>query len=130
MTLVVKRVSEAKLRELRAEAARRGITLSKAVEEAIDLWLTLSRRSRLDEEEAANNKEYERLRSSGELDRARGRYVVIAGGRLLGYFDTLEGASRAIAESGARKALVFRPGVDDREADLEWAGGSMRRLSA
>jgi len=39
MTLVVKKMSERKLREFKAEAVRRGLTLSQAIEEAIDLWL-------------------------------------------------------------------------------------------
>ena len=39
LVLVVKRIDERKVREFKAEAIRRGLTLSKAIEEAIDLWL-------------------------------------------------------------------------------------------
>jgi len=42
LPLVLKKVGEDKVRALKAEAARRGTSLSKAVEEAIELWLRLS----------------------------------------------------------------------------------------
>ncbi len=130
MTLVVKKIDERKLRALKAEAARRGITISQAVEEAIDLWLTFTTRSALDEEEEANNREYERLKRAGELERMKGRYVVIAGGRLIGAFESLSEASEALRKLGVRRALIFRPGIDDAGVRREWLGGSMRRTTA
>ena len=55
MTLVIKRVDERKLREFKAEAVRRGLTLSEAFEEAIELWLSARP---LFSEEDANNAAY------------------------------------------------------------------------
>ncbi len=125
MTLVVKKLDERKVRELKAEAARRGITLSKAVEDAIDLWLNLAKRSFLDEETKVNNSVYKKLKESGKHNELRGKYVVIAGGKLVGAFETLNEAADAIRKTGARKALLFKPGVDDERVEREWLGGSI-----
>ncbi len=122
---MVKKLDERKLRELKAEAARRGITLSKAAEDAIDLWLSLVKRSFLDEETEANNMVYRRLKESGKYDEFRGKYVVIASGKLMGAFKTLKEAADAIKRSGARKALLFKPGVDDERVERRWLGGSI-----
>jgi len=60
MVLVIKKVDEEKLREFNAEAIRRGLTLSQAIEEAIDLWL---RSVKLGTDVDVNNRAYLRMKS-------------------------------------------------------------------
>jgi hypothetical protein len=130
LPLVLKRVSEEKVRLLKAEAARRGLSPSEAVEEAIDLWLrSLGSAGGLVEDSAADDLVWVRMREKLRRE-ARGRYVVIAGGRLVGVYDSLEEAARKLRElrsRGVRRAVLVRPGVDDEAGGGagEWLGGSL-----
>ena len=119
-TLVVKGADERRLREFKAEAVRRGLRLSEALEEAIELWL--SAKPVLDEVDA-NNLAY--LRAKRLLEGQEGRYAVFAHGRMVGVFDSLEEVSGALRslEPRPRHAVVVRVGVDKPD-ELEWWGGS------
>ncbi len=127
--LVLKNVSEEKLRALKAEAARRGITLSQAVEEAIDLWLRSS--GGIVTDEAGDDMVW--LENREKLLREhRGRYAVIAEGRLIGVYETLEevqGVLRGLRGRGVKRAIVVRIGVDEEGWVGEWLGGSMERVA-
>ncbi len=131
MRLVLKKLSEEKIRLLKAEAARRGLSLSEAVEEAIELWA----RSPLGVvgDEAADDAAWEAVKERLRRE-ARGKYVVIAGGRVVGVYDSLEEAAEALRElrrRGVRRAVLVRPGVDDERAgEAEWLGGSMEAETA
>ena len=124
MTLVLKNVSEEKVRLLKAAAARLGITVSQAVEEAIELWL---RAHGVVYDELADDLAWARLR--GELERRhRGKYAVIAGGALVGVYEDLESLGRALRElkaRGVRRAVVVKVGVDVEGWTGEWLGGSL-----
>jgi len=125
LVLVVKKVDERKLREFKAEAIRRGLTLSKAIEEAIVLWLSKSK-GYVEDEVEANNRVFEGL--SRELDKYRGKYVVIAHGKFLGAYDTLDEVSKVLKnlEPKVKHAIVFKVGVDEKvRGELEWGGGSI-----
>jgi len=129
LPLVLKRVSPEKIRLLKAEAARRGLTPSQAVEEAIELWL---RQGGLVEDSAADDAAWERMRERLRRE-ARGKYVVIAEGRLVGVYESLEEAAealRGLRRRGVRRAILVRPGVDDEAAggEGEWLGGSLEPL--
>ena len=98
MTLVLKNVSEEKVRLLKSVAARLGITVSQAVEEAIELWL---RAHGVVYDELADDLAWARLR--GELERKyKGKYVVIAQGSLVGVYEDLESLSNALRKLKAR----------------------------
>ena len=131
MRLVLKKLSEEKIRLLKAEAARRGLSLSEAVEEAIELWA----RSPLGVvgDEAADDATWEAVKERLRRE-ARGKYVVIAGGRVVGVYDSLDEAAealRGLRRRGVRRAILVRPGVDDERAgEAEWLGGSMEAESA
>jgi len=123
VTLVIKKVDERKLREFKAEAIRRGLTLSQAFEEAIDLWL----KNRVVETDVdINNREY--LRIKDRLNKYMNKYVVIANGRFLGAFDTLKEVGNAIKSLKCvpSHAIVFKVGEDTKiRRRLEWWGGSI-----
>ncbi|ALL01993.1 hypothetical protein Pyrde_1950 [Pyrodictium delaneyi] len=122
---MLKKISPEKVRLLKAEAARRGLSPSEAVEEAIELWL---RRSSVVEDSTADDEAWERLRPR-LLREARGMYVVIAEGRLVGVYASLEEAARVLRElrhRGLRRAVLVRPGVDDEAGgEGEWLGGAL-----
>ncbi len=127
MVLVIKNVDERKLREFKAEAVRRGLRLHEAFEEAVSLWLSKKPAELLSEEEV-NHLVYESIR--GEL-RAKhvGKYAVVAEGRFVGSFESLEEVVEALRKLRPRHAVVAK--VDeDEEVEREWLGGSMERLSA
>jgi hypothetical protein len=124
LPLVLKRIPEDKVRLLKAEAARRGLTPSEAVEEAIELWL---RAHAVVEDSDADDAAWRRLRRRLERE-ARGKYVVIAEGRLQGVYETLEEAAaklRELKSRGLRRAVLVRPGVDEERGAGEWLGGSL-----
>ncbi|RLF12927.1 MAG: hypothetical protein DRN06_09180 [Thermoprotei archaeon] len=128
MTLVVKKVDERKLREFKAEAIRRGLTLSQALEEAIELWL---RASYMLSEEDANNMAY--IEAKRLLRGHEGEYAVFAHGRLLGFYRTLSEVSEALKSLDVRPrhAIVVKVGVDSPPpGELEWLGGSIELETA
>ncbi|HDI74694.1 MAG TPA: hypothetical protein ENF55_01920 [Thermoprotei archaeon] len=128
MTLVVKKIDEKKLREFKAEAIRRGLTFSRALEEAIDLWL---KRSVLETDLDVNNRAY--LRMKDNLDKYKGRYVVFAHGKFIGAYSSLEEVGRALKaiKPRPRHAIVLKVGYDHKvERDLEWWGGSIELKTA
>ena len=120
LPLVLKKISPEKIRLLKAEAARRGISPSQAVEEAIDLWL---KQSSIVEGSMADDETWRKLRQR-LLREARGMYVVIAGGRLVGVYKSLEEVAKKLRElrqQGLRRAVLVRPGVDEETAGMrEW----------
>lgn len=125
MPLVLKKVREEKIRELKAEAARRGISLSKAVEEAIELWLRFSK-AQIVEDSVVDDVVWEEARE--ELERKfKGKYVVIFDGKIQGVFDTIEQVAAFLREKKPRRAIVVRPGID-RRVEGEWLGGSLEPL--
>jgi len=127
LRLVLKKVSEEKIRALKAEAARRGITLSQAVEEAIELWLRLSNAS-IAVDDVVDDAVWEEQRAKLEKE-YRGKYVVIAFGRVQGVFDSLEQVAEFLRSlrPRPRRAIVVRPGVDTGGEVREWWGGSLER---
>ncbi|MEM4455084.1 MAG: hypothetical protein QXT28_10260 [Thermofilaceae archaeon] len=118
---MVKKVDEKKLREFKAEAIRRGLTLSRALEEAIELWL--SQKPAWTEPDA-NNAAYAREKQK-LLKEHRGKYAVFARGQLIGVHASLNEVIAALRklEERPRHALVAKIGEDVAEV-LEWWGGS------
>ena len=125
--MVIKKISEDKLREFKAEAVRRGLKLSEALEEAIDLWLSY-KRGEVSSEQDLNNLAYEAQKN--ELTKKhKGKYAVFASGKLAGIVESLEEVSKLLRKLGVKEAVVVKLGVDE-EVALEWAGGSLELKSA
>ena len=128
MTLVLKNISEEKVRLLKSAAARLGITVSQAVEEAIELWL---RAHGVVYDELADDLAWARLR--GELARKhRGKYAVIAQGSLVGVYEDMESLKntlRSLKARGVKRAIVAKIGADEERWTGEWLGGSMSALT-
>jgi len=123
MDVIVRGIDESLHRKLKAEAAMRGISLSKAMEQAVRAWLhSKQEKAALDENEA-NNVAYERMKD--QLNRKyRDRYVVFGGGRFLGSANTLEQAGALARASAERRALVAKIGAK-RPAGGEWLWSSL-----
>ena len=120
VTLVIKKINEEKLREFKAEAIRRGLTLSEALEQAIDLWLNKVKDS---DEREINNKVFERMK--GEIfSKYKDKYVVIAQGKFIGAYDKIEEVQEVLKRLNVNHAIVFNPSKDARE-EGEWLGGSL-----
>jgi hypothetical protein len=126
MTLVIKRVDPEKLRMFKAEAARRGLRLHQALEEAITLWLKY-KPFVLETEIDVNNRVYEEMREE-LLRKYRGKFILIASGRLIGVFDGLEEAAGSLEKlrPNIKHAILTRIGVDEEyHGEYEWWGGSI-----
>jgi len=124
VTLVIKNISEEKVRLLKSAAARLGITLSQAVEEAIELWL---KAHGVIYDELADDLVWARLRSE-LLKKHKGKYAVIAGGSLVGVYENLEEVSsilKVLKARGVKRAVVVKVGVDEEGWMGEWLGGSL-----
>lgn len=120
--MVIKKIDEKKLREFKAEAVRRGLTLSEAISQAIDLWLNKVRSedNEVEKERELNNKVFEELKDSLPRD----KYVVIAKGKLLGAYDSLNEVSKVLKGLNVRQAIVVKLNKDlPREG--EWLAGSV-----
>jgi hypothetical protein len=127
LTLVIKKIDQRTLRDLKAEAARQGLTLGEVFEEAVNLWLTRRRETPVLTETDYNNEFYES--NEAELERQyKGRYVLIAGARLIGAYDDLHAAGEAMRALNPRPrhAILTKIGKDAREYG-EWLGGSLER---
>jgi len=127
LTLVIKKIDQRTLRDLKAEAARRGLTLGEVFREAVNLWLTRRQETPLLTEADQNNAFYES--NEAELERQyKGRYVLIAGARLVGAYDDLHAAGEAMKglSPRPRQAILTKIGKDARESG-EWLGGSLER---
>jgi len=127
LTLVIKNINQRTLRELKAEAARRGVTLAEVFQEAANLWLSRREDTPVLSEADQNNAFYES--NEAELERQyKGRYVLIARARLVGAYDDLHAAGEAMKALSPRPphAILTRIGKDVRESG-EWLGGSLER---
>jgi hypothetical protein len=127
LTLVIKKIDQRTLRDLKAEAARRGLTLAEVFQESVSLWLTKRQETPVLTETDKNNEFYES--NEAELERHyKGRYVLITGGRLVGAYDNLHAAGEAMRTLSPRprQAILTKVGKDTRELG-EWLGGSLER---
>lgn len=127
MTLVIKKIDQRTLRNLKAEAVRRGLTLAEVFQEAAHLWLSRGQETSMMTETDRDNEFYES--EEAELKRKyEGRYVLIAGARLVGAFDDIEAAGKAIRSISPRPAhaILTKIGQDERMSG-EWLAGSLER---
>jgi hypothetical protein len=125
--LVIKKIDQRTLRNLKAEAARRGLTLAEVFQEAAHLWLSRAQQTSMLTETDRDNEFYESDEAE-LLKQYKGKYVLIAGARLVGAFDSVEEAGEAIRSLSPRPrhAILTKIGQDERMAG-EWLGGSLER---
>lgn len=127
MTLVIKKIDQRTLRDLKAEAARRGLTLGEVFQEAANLWLSRGEETLMLTETQRNNEFYES--NEAEFERQyKDRFVLIANGRLVGAYDDAVAAGEAIRSLNPRpaQAVLAKIGEDKRESG-EWLAGSLER---
>ncbi len=124
MTLVIRGLDEKTKRLLRAEAIKRGLKLSEAVKEAVQLWRTYDEGAEALSEREVNNAVYSAIRQ--ELEPHVGKTVVIAKGKLFGIYDSPREAAKDLDAKApeARHAIVTVIGKDKAE-ELEWLAGSL-----
>ena len=126
MTLVIKKLDPEKLRQFKAEAVRRGLLLHQALEEAITLWLNYSETC-LETDADANNRVYEAMKE--ELSKKyRGKFIIIAEGKLIGAYESLNEASEKLRslKPHVKHAILTKVGYDEEySGEYEWWGGSI-----
>lgn len=127
LTLVIKNIDERTLRELKAQAARRGLTLAQVFEEAASAWLSRNDQAAAVTETDADNEFYESNMAQLEAEHS-GSYLVIASGRFIGAYESLETAGKAIKALSPRPAhaILTKAGADSQQVG-EWLGGSLEQ---
>ena len=114
-TILVRGVDEEAYRRAKSAAALRGVSVGKAVSEALEEWAKGSGTVVLDEEVRADRAFVRR--SWSKLKVHRGKVGVVHGGKLAGVFDDYAGA-RAFS-SRFNAALVFTIGAPPEKKVLE-----------
>lgn len=126
MTLVIKKIDPEKLRQFKAEAVRRGLLLHQAIEQAITLWLNYNEAD-LETDADANNRFYEATKE--ELSKKyKGKFIIIAEGKLIGVYENLSEASEELRNLKPRikHAILTKVGYDEEySGEYEWWGGSI-----
>jgi hypothetical protein len=129
MDVIVRGLDEKLHRKFKAEAALKGISLSKALEEAMRTWLRLEGNMVALDENEVNNLAYENMKDQLN-NQCRGKYVVFCGGKFLGATNTLEEAGALARNSSTSgKALVAKIG-EKRPAGGEWLWSSLELQTA
>ena len=85
----IKGIDEKLYRELKAEAARRGVPLYSLLNDAIRFYLNMRNSLAIETEEDVNNRVYMSLVFS---NRFKGKWVVICMGKVLGFADSWDKA--------------------------------------
>jgi len=125
LPLVLKKVSEEKIRLLKSEAAKRGITLSQAIEEAIEIWVRLSKSS-VTEDNVIDDAVWEE-RKKELIEKYKGKYVVIVYGKIQGIFNSIDDVSEFLKSlrPKLKRAIVVHIGIDEEGWEGEWWGGAL-----
>ncbi|HIQ12782.1 MAG TPA: hypothetical protein EYH44_00095 [Thermoprotei archaeon] len=109
-------------RRFKAGAVLRGITLSQAFNEAMELWLSKYMGSDVEAWESHSSDYIDRVRD--ELDaKYSGKYVLVLGREVIGIVDNLGEAYKILGERGLRKCIIYRAGEERGEG--EWLWGSI-----
>lgn len=123
MDVIIRKIDQNLHRRLKAKAAIRGMTLSKALEEAIRMWVRTEDRASPRDETELSNRAYEGMKQ--ELARKYpNKFVVFTRERFLGSADSLEDAGSLARRNNAGKALIKKIG-DVRSAGGEWFWSSL-----
>ena len=114
-------VGEAQYRLFKSTAAKKGVSLSNAFEEAISAWVSSS--DRTSEDQVINDMVYRKMKNRLEKE-FPGKYAVIADGKFLGAEDSLDDAW-AIA-SPFESAIVTR--ITKKSSYARIFGSSLRMV--
>ena len=126
MDALIRNIDEKLYRRLRAEAASRGQTLGRLLEESVRMLLN-SKRAVLTVQDV-DNTAYESMRK--ELGRKYARkYVVFSHGQFLGAAESLEEAGALLRKVGAKRGLVSKIG-EKRPAGGESLWSSLELTAA
>ncbi len=114
--VLIREVDQEAYRRAKAAAALRGISLGRAVSEALAGWAKEMERGDLEEQVKANR---EFVRSGwGKLKVHSGKAVVIAGGRLQGVFATYEEARASSSKFKVALVFVVEEAPSEREIEI------------
>jgi len=120
---LIRAVDPELFRKFKAIAVLRGITLSQAFNEAVELWIdnyekSLSIKGEFDK----NNEFFNRVKK--ELDRKyRGKYVLIANGDIVAVVNNVKEAYEVLKKKKLRRCLIHKVGVERERG--EWLWGSI-----
>jgi hypothetical protein len=125
--IAVKNVDEKVYRRVKALASLKGRTVGEEINDAPALWLslrtkidTLYKWDDLEEQAAANNRAFEKLRPALMADHP-GEFAVISSGKLAGVFKEKEEAYREASRSGGSQSIVARLTEGRRVVELGWS---------
>ncbi|BFI74817.1 hypothetical protein [Sulfurisphaera ohwakuensis] len=85
--------------------------MSEAIEQTIDLWLN---KVRDNEEREENNKVFEKMERE-ILSKYHNKYIVIAKGKFIGAYNTLEEVQEVLKKLNVTHAIVYNPSKDVKE---------------
>jgi hypothetical protein len=124
---VIKNLDQRVLRELKAQAARRGLTLAQVFSEAAELWANRNEEAMLSTEVERNNEFYESNRAELERQYKR-KYLLITDGHLNGAYESLDDVGQRLRSLSPRPkhAIITKVGEDLKESG-EWLGGTLER---
>ena len=107
-------------KRFKAAAVLRGITLSQAFNEAMKLWLDKYGETVVKSVEDINDEFLTRAKS--EIDkRYKGKYVIIAEGRIAAVVDTLRDAYKILGKYGLDKCTIYKAGEAPEEGEWLWS---------
>lgn len=127
MDVIIRGLNEELYRQLKAKAALHGHKISRALEDAIRIWVEAGN-SVVQDEADANNKAYSTMKQD-LLRRHPRKYVVFAEGKLLGVANTLEQAGKLARQHTRGRVLLTRLGKE-LPAGGEWLWSSIELASA
>jgi len=107
-------------RKFKAAAVLRGITLSQAFNEAMELWLKRNQEKELMSGEEFTGEFFMKVRE--ELDRKyRGKYILLKGGEVLAVVDNLNEAYKVLKDRGLEKCVIYKAGEEVEEGEWGWS---------
>jgi len=117
----IRSLDEKLYRKFKSIAVLKGITLSKAFDEAMRLWIELHE-SNLKSREDYDNEYFISIKKMLD-EKYRGKYIVIADRKILGIADDLRGVYKIMDEKDIKKCIVYKAGFKKEKG--EWLWGSI-----
>ncbi len=120
-SVLIKMVDPELFKRFKALAVLRGITLSQAFNEAMELWINSCEKSLgIRSESDVDSEFFSKVR--GELDRKyRGKYVLIANRRVIAVVNDIREAYRVLEREGLNKCLIYKAGMERERGEWLWS---------
>ncbi len=107
-------------RRFKAAAVLKGITLSQAFNEAMELWLKRSVESGFKSSGEFTGEFFMKVKD--ELDKKyRGRYVLLKEDKVVAVVDSLKEAYEVLKDKGLRKCVIYKAGEEIEEGEWGWS---------